>query len=214
MAQDIRKLFQNEPKVFKDKMPKGHEARFLKKLDEELPVKSTKSVFTFLNIAAGIVLLIGFSFGAYQFLGSEEKEIPTQKTVVRKSLGDLSPQFKKVEDYYLANINLELSEMKVTPESKELFDNYLLRLEELNKEYMRLEEDLAQSGPNEQTVNALIENLKLRLNLLYRLKEKLRELKGDLQGYWSRRVTSEHRLVYKYKNEELLIAACRYHYGK
>ena len=39
-------------------------------------------------------------------------------------------------------------------------------------------------------------------------------LKGDLQGYWSRRITTEHRLVYKYEKEALLIAACRYHYGK
>ena len=39
-------------------------------------------------------------------------------------------------------------------------------------------------------------------------------LKGDLQGYWSRLITSEHRLVYKYEKEEVLIAACRYHYGK
>jgi len=39
-------------------------------------------------------------------------------------------------------------------------------------------------------------------------------LKGDLQGYWSRRITSEHRLVYKYKETELLIASCRYHYNK
>jgi Txe/YoeB family toxin of toxin-antitoxin system len=39
-------------------------------------------------------------------------------------------------------------------------------------------------------------------------------LKGDLQGYWSRRITSEHRLVYKYEKEEILIAACRSHYGK
>ncbi len=38
-------------------------------------------------------------------------------------------------------------------------------------------------------------------------------LKGDLQGYWSRRITSEHRLVYKYEKEQILIAACRYHYG-
>ena len=37
-------------------------------------------------------------------------------------------------------------------------------------------------------------------------------LKGDLQGYWSRRIDSEHRLVYKYENETLFIAACRYHY--
>lgn len=41
-------------------------------------------------------------------------------------------------------------------------------------------------------------------------------LKGDLQGYWTRRVTTEHRYVYKYENESqtLYIAACRYHYGK
>ena len=39
-------------------------------------------------------------------------------------------------------------------------------------------------------------------------------LKGDLQGYWSRRITSEHRLVYKYTEEELLIASCCYHYNK
>jgi hypothetical protein len=176
MAQDIRKLFENEPKVFKDKMPEGHEARFLKKLDKELPVKSNKSMFTFLNIAASVILLIGFSFGAYQFIGSETEELPVETTVARKSLGDISPQFKKVEDYYLANINLELSKMKVTPELKELFDSYLVRLDELNKEYARLEEDLTQSGPNEQTINALIDNLKLRLNLLYSLKEKLSEL--------------------------------------
>lgn len=39
-------------------------------------------------------------------------------------------------------------------------------------------------------------------------------LKGDLQGYWSRRITSEHRLVYAYKNDAIQIAACRYHYEK
>ena len=39
-------------------------------------------------------------------------------------------------------------------------------------------------------------------------------LKGGLQGYWSRRMTSDLRLVYKYENDQLLIAACRYHYKK
>jgi len=39
-------------------------------------------------------------------------------------------------------------------------------------------------------------------------------LKGDLKGYWSRRITSEHRLVYRYADDRLLIASCRYHYGK
>jgi len=39
-------------------------------------------------------------------------------------------------------------------------------------------------------------------------------LKGDLHGYWSRRITTEHRLVYKYAEKNLMIAACRYHYEK
>ena len=39
-------------------------------------------------------------------------------------------------------------------------------------------------------------------------------LKGELQGYWSRRITFEHRLVYRYINDEIQIASCRYHYDK
>jgi toxin YoeB len=37
-------------------------------------------------------------------------------------------------------------------------------------------------------------------------------LKGDFSGYWSRRITQEHRLVYQAKTGALLIAQCRYHY--
>jgi len=37
-------------------------------------------------------------------------------------------------------------------------------------------------------------------------------LKYALEGYWSRRITREHRLVYKVTNKEVYIAQCRYHY--
>ncbi len=41
-------------------------------------------------------------------------------------------------------------------------------------------------------------------------------LKGELHGFWSRRITGEHRLVYRVtgsgETQELQIAACRYHY--
>ncbi len=39
-------------------------------------------------------------------------------------------------------------------------------------------------------------------------------LKHGFQGYWSRRITDEHRLVYKLVDEEIRIANCRYHYEK
>lgn len=38
------------------------------------------------------------------------------------------------------------------------------------------------------------------------------QLKHDLQGYWSRRIDSEHRLVYSFENNTLEIIACRFHY--
>ena len=37
-------------------------------------------------------------------------------------------------------------------------------------------------------------------------------LKHELSGYWSRRITQEHRLVYKVKNDTIFIALCKYHY--
>jgi toxin YoeB len=39
-------------------------------------------------------------------------------------------------------------------------------------------------------------------------------LKANLAGYWSRRINDEHRLVYAVKGEDLVIVACRYHYGE
>ncbi len=43
-------------------------------------------------------------------------------------------------------------------------------------------------------------------------------LKYDLKGYWSRRISGEHRLVYriegvKGKNQKCFILQCRFHYG-
>lgn len=39
-------------------------------------------------------------------------------------------------------------------------------------------------------------------------------LKSDLSGYVSRRIDSEHRLVYGLSDADLIIIACRYHYQK
>jgi toxin YoeB len=37
-------------------------------------------------------------------------------------------------------------------------------------------------------------------------------LKGDLTGYWSRRIDDEHRLVYRAGDKEVKIIKARYHY--
>ena len=37
-------------------------------------------------------------------------------------------------------------------------------------------------------------------------------LKANFSGWWSRRITGEHRLVYTVENNRLIIMKCRYHY--
>lgn len=43
-------------------------------------------------------------------------------------------------------------------------------------------------------------------------------LRGDLSGFWSRRITQEHRLIYRVSGkgaeQTLEILSCRFHYSK
>lgn len=184
MAQDIRKLFEETQNKEEIQMPKGHRNRFMDRLDQEFPKEEPVKNRSWMYVAASIVVLVGLVYSGFKWM--DGKPVDTNPQVVdtktetnkeeTKSLGDVSPELKQVEDYYLASINFELSKVKVTPENKELFDGYVKRLEELNGEYQKLSVELTEKGPNEFTVTALINNLKLRLNLLHRLREQLKLL--------------------------------------
>ncbi|MCL2139748.1 MAG: Txe/YoeB family addiction module toxin [Treponema sp.] len=39
-------------------------------------------------------------------------------------------------------------------------------------------------------------------------------LRGSLAGFWSRRITGKHRLVYKVEKDLLIIASCTSHYNE
>ncbi|MEW2549619.1 Txe/YoeB family addiction module toxin [Streptomyces sp. NPDC047002] len=40
-------------------------------------------------------------------------------------------------------------------------------------------------------------------------------LRNDLSGYWSRRIDSEHRLVYRIDEDDTIhVVACRFHYDR
>lgn len=58
-------------------------------------------------------------------------------------------------------------------------------------------------------INELIKNC---IRDLYAGIGKPEPLKGNLTGWWSRRITETDRMVYKKEGEVLLIAQLRYHY--
>jgi len=188
MAQDIRKMFKDDKSLAKEKLSKGHQNRFEAKLDAALPTKKNSRKFSFLKIAAIFIIAIGIGS---LFLNKEKiitaetpmvvsPEIQEDKNEISGKefqLSEVSPDFKKIENYYLAGINMELAKLEVNPTNKALIDSFMGKMSELNNEYKRLNAEFNETGPNEQTIEAMVENLQFRLDLLYKLKNKLKEIK-------------------------------------
>jgi len=58
-------------------------------------------------------------------------------------------------------------------------------------------------------INSLIKEIE---RLHFEGSGKPEPLKHNLAGWWSRRITLEHRLVYKIEKDSIVILQCRYHY--
>ncbi|RAU29622.1 Txe/YoeB family addiction module toxin [Pantoea sp. RIT413] len=65
---------------------------------------------------------------------------------------------------------------------------------------------------DKKTVKKINELIKDASRTPFEGKGKPEPLKHNLAGFWSRRITTEHRLVYAVSDDALLIASCRYHY--
>lgn len=187
MAQDIRELFKNDKGIPRNTLSEGHFQRFEKRLDTHFGRAEKKSNnYLWLKVAAVVIVLLtaGGLLLNQNLTPTPAKDpstgvaaVPTEKPELQ--LSDLSPQFKKVEDYYTASINMELAQLQVNDINKDLVDSFMAQMEELNTEYKKLNNDLVEVGINDQTVTALIDNLKLRLDLLLKLKQKLKDIKQE-----------------------------------
>jgi hypothetical protein len=174
MQQDIRKIL----KDYKDKnvdLSENHASKFesllLSEMHQEKPKKKN---FKWLSIAASVVLIVSLAIQFYP-----KQTIILQEDAPKEiSLGSISPEFETIEKYYKNSINLEISQLEITDENKEMLDGYLLKIGELTKEYKSLTKELNTNGVNDATIEALISNLQLRLQLLQRLKKQLKQFKN------------------------------------
>jgi hypothetical protein len=171
MQQDIRDALKN----FKEEdivLTKNHSKKFEDLLMQQMhPKNSKKKRYTWLSIAASIVLLLSV---AIQFYPETKIDNPVKEI----SLGSISPEFNSIETYYTNSINLVMSDLEVTDANEEILFGYLSKIKELSIEYKSLTKELNTKGVNDNTIDALIRNLQLRLQLLQRLKKQLKQLKN------------------------------------
>ena len=199
MAQDIRKMFQEDRSLPLEKLEKGHQKRFEDRLEKAFPKQEEKTLqkkkknnFFLFKIAAVLVVAAGVGFiffGPRTFPGgggeqvvetavpveekNEAEEVPVAKEY---QLSDVSPEFKKIENYYLASLNIELAKLEVNEDNKALVDSFMAQLAELDNEYKRLNAEINENGLDQSSVEAMIANLQLRLDLLFKLKNKIKDI--------------------------------------
>ena len=183
MAQDLRDLSRKLADEPGKPLPKGHKKRFSERLDQEFRGQQS-TIFLWWKVAAAVVVAVGI--GSWVFFNApidpdhhqsitDTSAIDGETTKEFYTLSDLSPDFEKVENFYLTGIQMELANLKVDDTNKEFVSGYLKRLEELNDEYQVLNQELNYLGPNEQTIQALIDNLQRRLDLIIKLKNNLHQ---------------------------------------
>ncbi|WP_405202583.1 hypothetical protein [Dokdonia sp. LLG6352-1] len=193
MAQDIRELIKSESGE-QEQLREGHLSRFEQLLEERMPEEQKPSkpkggIFLWMKIAAILIVAGGIVMMVYNNAFAKAEDAPIVQATPENTetvepeilLSAISPEFKKVEDYYLASVNLEIARLEITDDNKELIDAFMKQLSDLDAEYKSLNREITESGVSEEMVNAMIENLKLRVELMIKLKAKLKEMKNAAQ---------------------------------
>lgn len=169
---DLREIIKQEaPEI---SLPKNHRAKFQGKL-KQLHKAPKRKNYTFLMIAASIVVLIGLSYTFWPTADTVSPIEPAQQF----DIANVSPELKQIETNYVTAINLELLGLKMNSSNKELIDKYLKKVADLEKQYQLLSKDLITKEDVDETVNALINNLQVRLQLLVELKDNLKEIEQN-----------------------------------
>lgn len=173
---DLRKDFEYSSQSFK--MSEGHEKKFENKLEAAFGKAPKQDYGLILKMVAVAVIAIMSTVFVLNQDFTNTSDNPENQVVEAKKigLGDISPELKTVENYYLTSIKLELATLETTEAHDAMINSYLEELKNINKAYDDLEKDLNEYGITEEIINAMIDNLQLRLELLQDLKQKLNNL--------------------------------------
>lgn len=136
-------------------LPKGHEARFLQKLDESKKVRRTSLLLKISGIAA--VLAFAVIGGSILHWGTPDESVFAKK--------QLPKELQEAESYYLAKCEEQMNYFQVHYSSNSPID-IAEKLEVLEKEYKELKDKMVEQPGNKRITAALVQNLQLRLQLL------------------------------------------------
>jgi hypothetical protein len=161
--------------LFEDKEPsEGHFERFSVKLEIRSHARAKKSIVPYLLRAAVVTLLVTLSS-----LWTWDHFIRTGSS--RMTLGQVSPQYREVENYYIHQVNLMEGEIVSTdlnnsPEQKEIL---MKEMKSMDSVYVSLQKELKVNPDDQRIINAMIEHYQTKLEVMTYIVNQLKTIRNE-----------------------------------
>jgi hypothetical protein len=175
---NIEEIISSNRDFFEEAEPReGHFDRFRMKLEKKYQTgKSTRSIVPYLLKAAVVTLLVTLSS-----LWTWDHFIRPGRE--RMSLGQVSPQYKEVENYYIHQVNLVESEISTSnmannPEQKAMLKNEMMSMDSV---YVQLQKELKANPNDERIINAMIEHYQTKLEVMSFIVNQLKAVRNENQ---------------------------------
>ncbi|MDY2587245.1 hypothetical protein [Winogradskyella aquimaris] len=159
MKQDIREFFKDQEDL--KTPPANHRKEFLDKLKAQN--QSKKVGQKWLNVVAVVIVALTLGF----------------TVLYKKPTEEVSPiiaQVEALEADYLKEINTEWDNFIAIADDEVLVVRFRKRLDDLDKDYQLIAEQFKGDVNNIQVVEALVENLQTRLQILKDIQEHIKIL--------------------------------------
>lgn len=162
MERDIRDLFTKNEEAHIE-IPKNHRTEFLQKLAHQHKKKPSFLRNNIYKIVASVALVLACTV---YYLSSISK---VEKT-------PLQLQVAEIEKEYLINIDKEWESFIAVAEDSILVNKYKVKMLDFDKDYRTITKQLDKTPNNIYALEALINNLQRRLELIKNIKEHIKEL--------------------------------------
>ena len=184
MKDELEEWIKTNREALRTSLPEGHVQRFEARLNQtkEVPKQPEKKSWTWLLVAASVLALVGMFTWISPEKEGEVQQVAKVPTDSSWTLRDVSSDLAEVEDFYLESIAVQLGQIEEGAKDEAVYLHHAQQWRVLEEQYDQLKKDLALSQGDPRVVAAMIQNYRLRMEVLQKLMEYLKihhEQKND-----------------------------------
>ena len=128
--------------------------------------------------AAAVIIIFAASYMVHDLIDGRRNEISKVKEKNKKEL--IIPEIQEAEVYYSNLINEKLNEIRpMLSDNPVIEEEITMDLNQLDSSYMALKRDLMDNIANQEVIEAMIQNYRLRLSILEDVLSQLKPEEND-----------------------------------